>query len=161
LGLLSLARLTRSIGEGERLLLDTSTLVAYFNDNETVSTVAQHIVDVFVHDGRNKAVVSTLTAAELFVVPLRNAPHGFPHVHAFLTRWPNLSLADVDLHVAQEAASVRAAHGLKMPDAIIVGTGLVTQVKHLITNDALWAKRLSVLRKRISVCELAKFAAVS
>jgi predicted nucleic acid-binding protein len=152
------ARLEKHIRAGERLLLDTSTLVAYFNDNEAVSSVAQQIIDVFVHEGRNAAIVSTLTAAELFVLPLRNAPHGFPHVHAFLTRWPNLTLLDVDLNVAQEAASVRAAHGLKMPDAIIVATGLVSQVAYLVTNDALWTKRLSILSKRISVCEIAKFA---
>ncbi len=152
------AALERRVAAGERVLLDTSTLVAYFNGNEAVSPVARHLIDVLVQEGRNGAVVSTLSAAELFVVPLRAAPQGFPHVHGFLTRWPNLRLIDVDLHVAQEAAAVRAAHGFRMPDAVIIASGIVAQVAHLVTNDAEWMKKLAPIKSRLTVCELAAFA---
>ncbi|MBC5798701.1 MAG: PIN domain-containing protein [Candidatus Eremiobacteraeota bacterium] len=152
------AALEKRVAAGERVLLDTSTLVAYFNGNEVVSPVAQHVIDVLVHDGRNAAVVSALTAAEVFVLPLRAAPRGLPHIHAFLTRWPNLSLMNIDLHVAQEAATVRAAHGFKTPDAVIIASGIVAQVAHLVTNDAAWNKKLASMKARFRVCELANYA---
>jgi predicted nucleic acid-binding protein len=36
----------------------------------------------------------------------------------------------------KEAASRRATFRLSMPDALIVATGIISQVHHLVTNDA-------------------------
>ena len=53
--------------------------------------------------------------------------------------------------VAQEAAHLRADKKLAPPDALIVGTGLATQVRHLVTNDHTWARRLAPMSSRIAV----------
>jgi hypothetical protein len=98
-----------------------------------------------------------VTVMELLVQPLRVAPPGAAHVQAFLTRWPNLTLQAIDMPVAQEAASLRATHNLATPDALIVGTGIVAQVGHLVTNDHKWATKLAPIAGRIQVAELTKF----
>ena len=151
---MSQASLEQTIPAGDRLLLDTTALIAYLNGNEVVSPAAALIIDDFVHGGRNQAVVSTITVMEVLIQPLRRGPGVYSHVLDFLTNYPNLRLIDVDLFVAQEAATQRASHRFPAPDALIIATGLVTQVGHLVTNDAAWKPKLSNLSSRINVCHL-------
>lgn len=102
---MSRARLERALPVGDRLLLDATTLVAYLDGGEIVSAVASCIVDEFVREGRNEALVSMITVMELLVRPLGHGPTGYRHVLDFLTNFPNLRPVVVDLPVAQEAAS--------------------------------------------------------
>lgn len=154
-------KLERTIGSGERMLLDTTVLAAYLDPTEATHTVARHLLDELVASGRNPAVVSMVTVMELLVRPLRASPPGHHTVLAFLRHQPNLEAVPLDLQMAQEAASLRATHRLSPPDALIVATGIASQVAHLVTNDAAWAKKLSVLRHRIGVVTIAQFLPVS
>jgi predicted nucleic acid-binding protein len=88
---------------------------------------------------------------ELLVRPLRVSPPAAAHVHAFLSHTPNLTLLPIDLHVAQEAASLRATHNFKTPDAFVIATGIVSQVHHLVTNDKLWRARLAPIKSRVAI----------
>lgn len=97
-----------------------------------------------------------ITVMELLVRPLRATPPGHPTVLAFIRNQPNLAAIEVDLQVAQDAAFLRAAHRFAPPDALVVGTGLATQVEHLVTNDHAWEGRLTPIRDRLAVCVLAK-----
>src|SRR5207248_4492808 len=63
---LSRASLERAVPAGDAVLLDTSTLVAYFGDGPTTAAAAT-IVDEFVRPGRNRAVVSAISATELLI----------------------------------------------------------------------------------------------
>lgn len=108
-----------------------------------------------VESGRNPAVVSMITVMEILVPPLRRSPPGHHTVLAFLRSHPNLEAVPVDLQVAQEAAALRATHRLAPPDALIVGTGIATQVGHLVTNDGDWKRRLSAISARIEVVQTA------
>ncbi len=74
-----------------------------------------------------------------------------------LIHTPNLTLLPVDLHVAQEAASLRATHNFKTPDALVIATGIVGQVGHLVTNDAEWKKKLAPMGSRIQVAQLGTY----
>lgn len=148
--------LERALPVGDRVLLDTSTIVAYFNAAETVYPVASYLIDNLVEPGRNAAIVSMITIMEVLIRPLRRSPGPeYRHMLDFLTRFPNLRPTEIDLPVAQEAASLRAAFRFSTPDALIVASGLVSQVGHLVTNDATWASRLQPLASRIRVCLLA------
>lgn len=153
---MSLASLEQAIPEGERTLVDASTLIAFFNGLEQASPLAEHVIESMVRPGRNPAVVSTVTAMEVLVQPLRRGV-GDPYRHLvdFLTRFPNLTAAQIDLAVAQEAASLRAAYGFATPDALVIATGIVGQVGHLVTNDRQWKRKLQPISRRIRVCYLA------
>ena len=152
---MSRAALERAVPAGDRLLLDAATLVAYLDGGEAVSPVAACVVDEFVRDGRNEGIVSMVTVMELLVRPLRHGRVGYRHALDFLTNFPNLRAAVIDLPVAQEAASLRASHNFRPPDALTIASGLVYQVGHLITNDAAWKTRLAPVRQRVAVCYLA------
>jgi predicted nucleic acid-binding protein len=139
------------IAEGDRLLLDTTVLAAFFDANDSTHPVAAYILKELVATGRNPGVVSMVTVMEILVRPMRAVPPGHHTVLGFLRTHPNLVCAPVDLQVAQDAAHLRADKRFAPPDALIVGTGLATQVRHLVTNDQDWSKRLATMSARISV----------
>ncbi|MCC7368416.1 MAG: PIN domain-containing protein [Chloroflexi bacterium] len=158
MGAIGAAALDRAIRDGERLLIDTSTLVAYLNRAEAATPVASYILDEMVHPGRNRGLVSMITVMDVLVRPLRaGTPEPYQHIMEFISQFPNLTPVPVDLPVAQEAASVRAMFRLSAPDALIVATGLISQVHHLVTNDATWTRKLQPLASRIKVCHLDAF----
>jgi predicted nucleic acid-binding protein len=139
------------------VLIDTSVLIAYFEPSDATHDLAVLLIDDLVRSGRNPALVSPVTAMELLVRPLRVAPKAAAHVHDFLVHTPNLTLLPIDLHVAQEAASLRATHNFKAPDALVIATGIVGQVGHLVTNDAEWQKKLASMEARIKIAELSNY----
>lgn len=98
-------KLEKAIAKDDRVLLDTSTLIAYLNGGEGVTPVAELVVDDLVRSGRNPAVVSMVTVMELLVRPLRTGvPGGCATVRDFLRSFPNLSTPAVDLDVAVPSA---------------------------------------------------------
>jgi predicted nucleic acid-binding protein len=153
----SRAALGKAIPAGDRLLLDTTALAAFLDDTEPTHRVASHILEEFVASGRNPAVVSMISVMEILVRPLRVAPSGHHTVLAFLRHHPNLTAVPLDLQMAQEAASLRATHRLSPPDALVIGTGVATQVAHLVTNDHAWARKLGPIRDRVGVVTIDQF----
>ena len=154
---LALAALEKAVPTSSRLLLDTSTVIAYLNGGEPVTAVAQHIIDRWVHDGRNAAAVSMVTVMEVLVHPLKTNPAHYRQARDFLRSFPNLTPYPVDIDVAIEAAALRATHAFKPPDALIIATGYVYQVSHLVTNDNQWQKKLAPVAGRIGVVTLSDF----
>jgi len=151
---MSLASLEAAIPVGNRILLDTTALAAYLDASEATHSVTRHLLGEFVAPGRNSALVSMITVMELLVRPLRASPPGHHTLLAFLRNHPNLETVAVDLQVAQDAAFLRAAQRFSPPDALVVGTGLATQVGHLVTNDHKWSTKLAGLSDRIQVVTL-------
>jgi predicted nucleic acid-binding protein len=147
------ASLTALVGAGDRLLLDTTVLAAFFDATDATHPIARHVLNEFVTSGRNPAVVSMITVMEILVRPLRASPPGHHTVLAFLRSHPNLECVPVDLQVAQEAAHLRAAKRFSPPDALIVGTGIATQVSILVTNDHNWTRKLEEMGDRIKVVQ--------
>jgi predicted nucleic acid-binding protein len=152
-------QLEAAIPVGGRILLDTSCLAAYLDRSEGVHPLARHILDAFVASGRNEALISMVTMMEILVRPFRSSPPGHRTVLSFVQHHPNLEAIPTDLQMAQEAASLRASHRLRPPDALIIGTGIACQVGHLVTNDSAWARKLAPLEARIEVITLSDFSA--
>ncbi len=151
---MSRASLLNAIPAGNRLALDTSVLAAYLDASDATHPAAVCVLKELVESGRNPAIVSMITVMEILVRPFRQSPPSHQTVLAFLRSHPNLDCIDVDLQVAQEAASVRASHRLSAPDALVAATGIAAQVAHLVTNDGTWPARLAPLRDRITVVRL-------
>ena len=147
--------LERALPSGQRLLLDTSALIAYLGQPQIATPVAKYLVDDFVRPGRNPAIVSMITAMELLIGPLEiGVGDEYRHTIDFLLHFPNLSPFAVDIHVAHEAAMLRAQHHFRAQDALIIGSGLVAQVGYLVTNDKAWRNKLGSSTDRIRVCYL-------
>lgn len=126
-------------------------MIAYLDGSEPTSPAAVHVIDTLVRSGRNAAVVSMVTAMEILIRPLRGSRTDYLHAVDFLTHHPNLRAQPIDLAIAQEAASVRASFKLSAPDALIVATGLLCQVGHVVTNDERWRSVLKPIQRRINV----------
>lgn len=137
--------LTETISDGESILLDTSTVIAYLNLSESVSLAATYVFDQLVATERNPAVISSVTVGEILVRPLRDLGHVPSHTKTFLLDFPGLSVRSADFLVAAEAAAIRAQTGVPLPDAMIAATATLTSSRWLITNDRTLRDRLDGL----------------
>ena len=123
---------------GEKVLLDTSTLAAYFG-REPTSPVAAALIDDFVRSERNRAVVSAVSATELLVRPLRAGSDDVARsILEFLRTFANVDVVPIDLTVASMAATLRAREGMKVADALIAASGLDRAASVAFSDDAGW-----------------------
>jgi len=133
-----------AIPAGAQIVLDTSPLIAYLEGSQGISEAATLLIDDWIRNGRNRGVVSTVSALELFVGVERSTGPGADNLLDFLLQFPNLETIAVDLDIAREAAKVRASTRLKAPDAIIIATAKKTSAT-IATNDREWSKRCPAL----------------
>ena len=130
----------------DRVLLDTSTLLAFHGQHEVAHGVAKHLLGRIEDAGDPlQGYYSVVSATELLVRPLRAGPLETAYMHAFLRSFPNLHLLPVDLDVASHAATLRAIKNLKTPDALIIASGLLAGCQVIVTNDSEWKKKLEPL----------------
>ena len=91
---------------------DTSVLIAYFK-NEDVKSAA--LVEEVI-DGKATAAISAITVAELWSIKSTD-----PATHSYREAVIQLmETVAVDASVAKRGGAIRQAHGLKLPDALVV-----------------------------------------
>lgn len=62
-------------------------------------------------------------------------------MHTFLTDFPNLTALPVDLAVASQAANLRTTTEIRLPDALIIASGLLAGCELIVSNDEQWKRR--------------------
>jgi predicted nucleic acid-binding protein len=138
--------LDAALGPAERVLLDTSALIAFHTHAERAHEAARHVLERIERTGDPlRGYYSVVSATELLVRPIRTGLAEFTFMHTFLTSFPNLGVLPVDLQVATSAATLRAMRSLRAPDALIVASGLLAGCEAIITNDEQWKRRLELL----------------
>ena len=143
---MSIAGLDTAMAGSSRVLVDTSTLIAFHNPNEAVHTLVRHLFQrIQSDDDLLHGYYSVVSAAELLIRPLRTSQASFTFVHTFLTTFPHLQVLPMDLTVAIQSATIRSATYLRLPDATIVASGLLAGCECVVTNDRLWKQRLEPL----------------
>jgi len=130
--------LERAIPPSALIALDASATLAYLVGSEAESPAATWIFDGCLSTGRNPALLSTFTAAELLVRPFRAGDAAIATVEGFLRFFGSIRLVDVTYPIAREAAGIRAAIGISMPDAIVVATAIEGGANMIVTNDRQW-----------------------
>jgi predicted nucleic acid-binding protein len=135
--------LDKAVNGCTRVLLDSSTLIAFHSPQETVHPLARHLL-TRVEDDQDPlaAYYSAVTAMEVLVRPIKAGSHELTFMHAFLTSYPHLILLPVDLHVATQAATLRAMTNLRSPDCLILASGMLANCEALVYNDEAWGTRL-------------------
>lgn len=149
--------LTEAIPAGDQLLLDTSTVIAYLKGDEPVSVIAALVLDGLVATGRNPAVLSAISVAELLVRPIAAGARAAATVRTFLLGFPGLSVRSTDFRVAAEAARIRATTGAAVADALIVATATLTSSAWLVTTDRVLGDRLAGLDWMTAILVLSDF----
>jgi len=148
------------IPPGERVLLDTSGLLAHLARNESVSVVASQVVNGLVGTGRNDAVISTVTVSELLHRPLSIGREAVDRMVSFLDSLEALQVRSVDSLVAAEAARIRVLTRIPLADAMVIATAVLTSCAVLVTNDRLMAAAARQAVPELRVVLLSEVAAV-
>ena len=91
--------------------------------------------------------VSVVVELELMVGPLRaQDAAGVEQMQMLLNVMPNLVVRPVDRDVARHAARIRAATGLRAPDAIITASAILDRCDAIVGNDRTMARRVQGVR---------------
>jgi predicted nucleic acid-binding protein len=120
---------------GQFVGLDTAPLIYFIERNPVYLS---HIRPVFlaVERGDIRIVTSTLTLTEVLSHPIQRSDHELVQRYRnILLNSSGLTIVPVSTDIAIEAASLRAAHGLKTPDAIQLATARRSGASALLTND--------------------------
>jgi len=119
----------------ETVVLDTNVFLNVINREEPMFASSSRLLDL-VDEGRVRAVVSTVTLAELSTGYCGVGDEkGWKALLLHLLSSEYYSVVDVDVNVADRAGRVRAETGLRMPDSIIVASGLLNDAGYVVTHD--------------------------
>ncbi len=141
-----------------KVVLDTNIFLNVLNREEPFFRDSSSILDL-VDDGRLFGVVSTISIAELSVGYYAAGDEaGFKRFLLHILSSENYRLVDVDSNVAELAGKIRVEVGLRLPDALIIASGLKVGANHVVTVDEEFKKAEKFL-KSVSPSEfLASFS---
>jgi predicted nucleic acid-binding protein len=140
--------------EGASVLVDTSVVLAYLAGGEPASSDAQELFDGLVSTGRNPALLSAVTVAEILVRPFRAGPAAVAIAVGFLRHFADMRIVSVDFAVSREAARIRASTNLAMPDALIVASARIAGADVVVTGDRSWRTRIDDPALGLGILEL-------
>lgn len=119
----------RSIG------LDTMLFIYQFEKFKNIWQKTQ-IIFSLLEAGRFKAVTSVIGLIEILTKPKKEKNYLLvKEYQELLTDFPNLSVVNVNLEIADLSSSLRAKYDLTTPDAILVATALSCGATGFITSD--------------------------
>jgi predicted nucleic acid-binding protein len=120
----------------QRIGLDTVPLI-YLFERHPVHFAQVEPVIAAIDDGTLHGVASSLALLETLVGPIQSGDAALADKYRrALTFAPNLELVPVDARVAELAATIRAQHRFKTPDAIHLATAVLGRADVFLTNDA-------------------------
>ncbi|MGB6334785.1 MAG: PIN domain-containing protein, partial [Thermoanaerobaculia bacterium] len=126
--------LIEDIGEGP-VGLDTAVFIYFIEEHPDYLPLVEALFQA-VDEERLQAVTSTLTLLETLVVPYRTANVALAESYeTILGHSRGLQLLDIDRRLSRYAAQLRAALGLKTPDALQIAAALGSGCTAFVTND--------------------------
>lgn len=126
----------------KNIAFDTNIFIAVFAQ-EPLGAKVVPIIDAVGNKQTHEIWTSVLAFSECSVRPYREANWTALDQVKLMFQMPNLTAYPIDEVIAEEAAKLRAAYNIKMPDALIVATAIVLDADVLLTNDY----KLSTIRE--------------
>jgi len=120
------------LAAGALVLVDTAPIIYTLEGN---ARFARRFAPLFARHaaGELQFAVSTVTIAEVLVGPLRAGEEALARRYrAALEAW---QVVDLTTDIAESAARLRGAHGLKLADAVQVASALAIGADALVTHD--------------------------
>jgi len=115
--------------------LDTAPLIYLIEENPIFLPFVRPFFEA-VDRGEFRVVTSTLTLTEVLVHPMRHGDHELADQYRRILLHANqVTTAPVSEMIADEAAQLRARHGLRTPDAIQLATAIRAGASSFLTND--------------------------
>jgi predicted nucleic acid-binding protein len=128
--------------DGSRVAVDSAPLIYFLEDHRTL---APRFAPLFEAEaaGDIEIAVSAIAVAEVLAGPLKAGNEALAsRYRRALEAW---QIVPVDAELATMAARLRAAYGLRLPDAIHAATAISAGCEALVTHDRDFA-RLKGLR---------------
>lgn len=116
-----------------RIFLDTNIFLAILNKEENWQLAEKILLDI--HNGKHTGYTSVICVSE--ILSGFYAENESEKGEMFLTDMKainNLTITDVDITIAKDAAKIRAKYKIKLPDAMIASSCNIHKCK-LITQD--------------------------
>ena len=116
-----------------RIFLDTNVFLAILNEEENWQLAEKLLIDV--NDGKHTGYTSVICVSE--ILSGFYAEDESEKGEMFLTDLKainKITITDVDLIIAKDAARIRAKYRIKLPDAMIASSCKIHKCK-LITQD--------------------------
>ncbi|MBI4494318.1 MAG: type II toxin-antitoxin system VapC family toxin [Chloroflexi bacterium] len=130
-----MGRLTAAIPPAALVAIDTVVFIYHIE----ATPAYQHVVGPFFEAlarGDFRAVTSVISLMEVAVRPLQlQRPEVADDYERLLLNYPNLSVVEVDRHVARRAAELRARLRLRPADSLQIATALEAGADAFVTND--------------------------
>ena len=124
-----------SLTRGQSIFLDTAPLIHLFEEHDEFLPVVQQVLDE-AHNSGADLVTSMVTYIEILTAPLRSGAKVLAsRYREYLTNSEGLSIYPLNVSVGDEAARLRAEHGLRTPDAIQIATATTCGADFFLTND--------------------------
>lgn len=123
------------LGESPVLVVDTAPIIYWLEGHPRL---AERFAPVFgaAESGAASIVISTVTLAEVLAGPLRAGNELLTaQYREALTRSLGWQVMPLDVDTAVQAARVRTAYRLRLPDAIQVATAIRAGAAALVTHD--------------------------
>ncbi len=133
-------RLRAFLRRHRRIALDTPIFIYQLETNPRYLACTEHIFS-WLERPSAEAITSTITMAELLVLPYREEDEQRANdYYGLLSTYPNLDWIAPNLEIADLAARIRALHRLRTPDALQAATAVHALATGLITNDPVFQR---------------------
>ena len=121
-----------------RILIDTMYISALLTDeDDSYNNLAQSI-----DDDKIAGIISVVTLTEL--VTILGIKIYKEKINQLITS--RLILVDINHMIAVRAGELHLKYGLPTADSLIAATGLVENVKHILTNDSHFAATKNLIK---------------
>lgn len=133
------------------IALDTMCFIYYFEGNNAfVPKIAGILKEI--ESNKLKAITTVITISEVLIKPLMEKKIELADEYKnVINSFPNLTVLEINQHIATLAASLKAKYRIKLPDAIQIAGALMGGAELFISND----KKLKRI-KEIKVATLDK-----
>ncbi len=133
-------------------LVDSGVLIALLDDTDIHHAASSSAIVSALRQGHSLAIAAT-TLAEILVRPYSVGDQAVSRCLNAIDRLP-IAVIDLDRAISMKAAELRATiPGMRLPDATIVATAVVSSASALLTTDAKLARISTSLLGTILVAE--------
>lgn len=130
-----------ALPDGALLLMDTAPIIYTLEGHPRLGARFRPLFDAHA-DGRFRFAVTTVTVAEVLTGPLSAGEEALARRYrAILESW---QVVPLDTDIAEGAARLRAAHRLKLADAVQAASALAINAAALVTHDHDFARLRSL-----------------
>ena len=123
--------------EDDLVIVDTAPLIYLLEDHPKYASLFEGLFEA-ADRGHLRVAISTISVAELLVGPLKHGQDAL--AKRYEKALAGFDIVPVSTEIAVTAARLRAASGLRLPDALLAATALEIEAVALVTHDRDFSK---------------------